>query len=105
MLSGVAQSVQELLEAEAASHKPIEDEIDEERRKVDAKTPITEEASIPSHHGTLSGCTLAAYYAASTSLVGTYCKRWSCTTPVPHVPRCLHSGRRSAIVLMSSGMR
>ncbi|CAL8468173.1 g7712 [Coccomyxa elongata] len=35
--------MKELLEAEAASHKPIEDEIDEERRKVDAKTPITEE--------------------------------------------------------------
>jgi hypothetical protein len=35
--------VQELLEAEAANVKPIEDEIDEERRKVDAKTPITEQ--------------------------------------------------------------
>lgn len=35
--------MQELLEAEAANVKPIEDEIDEERRKVDAKTPITEQ--------------------------------------------------------------
>ena len=35
--------VQELLEAEAANVKPIEDEIEDERRKVEAKTPITEE--------------------------------------------------------------
>ncbi|KAK9901521.1 hypothetical protein WJX75_000134 [Coccomyxa subellipsoidea] len=35
--------MKELLEAEAANVKPIEDEIDEERRKVDAKTPITEQ--------------------------------------------------------------
>ena len=34
---------QELLEEEAANAKPIEDLIEEERRKVDARTPITEE--------------------------------------------------------------
>lgn len=37
--------MQELLEAEAANVKPIEDEIEEQRRKVEAKTPITEEVS------------------------------------------------------------
>jgi hypothetical protein len=36
---------QELLEAEAENRKAIEDIIEEERRKVDAKTPITEEVS------------------------------------------------------------
>ena len=36
---------QELLEAEAANIKPIEEEIEDERRKVEAKTPITEEVS------------------------------------------------------------
>ncbi|CAL5223025.1 g5480 [Coccomyxa viridis] len=35
--------MKELLEAEAANVKPIEDEIEDERRKVEAKTPITEE--------------------------------------------------------------
>ena len=35
---------QELLEAEAANSKAIEDVIEEERAKVDARTPITEEA-------------------------------------------------------------
>jgi hypothetical protein len=35
--------LQELLEAEAQNQKAIEDIIEEERRKVDAKTPITEE--------------------------------------------------------------
>ena len=34
--------LQELLEAEAANTRPIEDLIEEERSKVDAKTPITE---------------------------------------------------------------
>ena len=34
---------QELLEAEAANSKAIEDVIEEERAKVDARTPITEE--------------------------------------------------------------
>ena len=38
-------STQELLEAEAANIKPIEEEIEDERRKVEAKTPITEEVS------------------------------------------------------------
>lgn len=37
--------VQELLEQEAENRKAIEDIIEEERRKVDAKTPITEEVS------------------------------------------------------------
>ena len=36
-------ALQELLEEEAANAKPIEDLIEEERRKVDARTPITEE--------------------------------------------------------------
>ena len=36
-------TVQELLEAEAANAKSIEEEIEEERAKVDAKTPITEQ--------------------------------------------------------------
>ena len=36
-----SQLLQELLEAELADRKPIEDEIEEERRKVDAHTPIT----------------------------------------------------------------
>ena len=40
--------MQELLEAEAANVKPIEDEIEDERRKVEAKTPITEEVSCSS---------------------------------------------------------
>ena len=31
--------MQELLEAEAANVKPIEEEIEDERRKVEAKTP------------------------------------------------------------------
>ena len=35
--------MQELLEAEAANAKSIEEEIEEERAKVDAKTPITEQ--------------------------------------------------------------
>lgn len=35
--------MKELLEAEAANVKPIEEEIEDERRKVEAKTPITEE--------------------------------------------------------------
>lgn len=35
---------QELLEAEAANSKSIEEVIEEERAKVDARTPITEEA-------------------------------------------------------------
>ncbi|CAK0771177.1 hypothetical protein CVIRNUC_003840 [Coccomyxa viridis] len=35
--------MKELLEAEAANIKPIEEEIEDERRKVEAKTPITEE--------------------------------------------------------------
>ena len=39
-----APCAQELLEAEAANSKSIEDVIEEERAKVDARTPITEEA-------------------------------------------------------------
>ena len=39
--------MQELLEAEAANVKPIEEEIEDERRKVEAKTPITEEVRCP----------------------------------------------------------
>ena len=45
MLKKYKQNLQELLEAEAANVKPIEDEIEDERRKVEAKTPITEEVS------------------------------------------------------------
>ena len=41
-------STQELLEAEAANIKPIEEEIEDERRKVEAKTPITEEVGCSS---------------------------------------------------------
>ncbi len=76
--------VQELLEAEAASHKPIEDEIDEERRKVDAKTPITEEVCILS--GVLNGSTIVhcSVYPANSeqcnppSIIGMHRLRWSC---------------------------
>ena len=42
-LSSPCSVLQELLEEEAANAKPIEDLIEEERRKVDARTPITEE--------------------------------------------------------------
>jgi hypothetical protein len=44
MRDGSAPRAQELLEAEAANSKSIEDVIEEERAKVDARTPITEEA-------------------------------------------------------------
>lgn len=47
--------LQELLEEEAANAKPIEDLIEEERRKVDARTPITEEV----------GCRVSTAAAAS----------------------------------------
>ena len=42
-LSPPHSMLQELLEEEAANAKPIEDLIEEERRKVDARTPITGE--------------------------------------------------------------
>jgi hypothetical protein len=37
--------MQELMELEAANTKSIEDVIEEERRQVEAKTPITEQVS------------------------------------------------------------
>ena len=42
--------LQELLEQEAANTKPIEDLIEEERSKVDAKTPITEVVRLTPWH-------------------------------------------------------
>ena len=39
--------MQELMELEAANTKSIEEVIEEERRQVEAKTPITEEVPAP----------------------------------------------------------
>lgn len=57
VLSGLHHGImrmQELLEQEAENRKAIEDIIEEERRKVDAKTPITEEVSLRSKRGFVS---------------------------------------------------